>query len=65
MTNNCIILGKIVYYVLKTLFVYFGLLVNGVVETPLLYQSLNIFILLIILLVYILVKKKTGYNLNK
>ena len=60
-----IILGKIVYYVLKTLFVYFGLLVNGVVETPLLYQSLNIFILLIILLVYILVKKKTGYNLNK
>jgi len=60
-----IIISKVVYYSLKAIFVYFGLLANGLIETPLLYQSFNIIILLIVLLVYILVKKKKDFNLNK
>ncbi|NOU18355.1 MAG: hypothetical protein HOO91_12435 [Bacteroidales bacterium] len=54
-----VIISKVVYYSLKAIFIYVGLLVNGLVETNIIYQIANLLILLGISFIYV---KKSNRN---
>jgi hypothetical protein len=53
-----VIISKAIYYSLKAIFIYSGLLVNGLVETNINYQIINLIILLVIAFIYLKGRKK-------
>jgi hypothetical protein len=53
-----ILISKAIYYFLKSIFIHFGLLANGLIETNIIFQVINVLLVLIAAIICIRLKNK-------